>query len=86
MPSNPIVSPLTPRMVTVPFPACNVPERLKSPPVRVILPPFVCIFPTDNVPLAFITIFPPEVSILSDASVNEIFPPLAVKVTLCPLV
>ena len=86
VPSNPIVSPLPPRMVNVPAPASNAPDKVKSVPVRVISPPLVSMAPTDTVPPALITILPPEVSIVSDVSVKDIFPVVAVKVTLCPLV
>ena len=86
VPSNPIVSPLAPRIVTVPTPASNAPDKVNSAPVRVISPPLVSTAPIDKVPPAVIMILPPEVSIVSEESVTDIFPLVAVKVTLCPAV
>ena len=86
MPSNPIVSPLLPRMVSVPVPASSEPERVKSSPASVISPPFESMAPTAKLPPAVITIFPPDVVILSEEFEKDIFPVLAVKETLCPLV
>ncbi len=63
MPSNPIVSPFPPRIVNVPVPASNAPDKEKSVPVRVTSPPLLSIAPTDKVAPPVRLISPPFVSI-----------------------